>query len=195
MSADPSAIDRFVRCVRGYGDLLERVAADQWANETPCTEWDVRALVNHVTGELAWVEPLVSGSTIEQVGDRFAGDVLGADPKASYAAAAGAATAAVSSPGAIDGSVHLSYGDDSTESYVDQLSLDCLIHGWDLARGTGQDERLDDDLVSWALGYTASMADAFASSGMYAAPVPVGADVSAQVRLLAVLGRDARHPG
>ena len=47
---------------------------------TPCTEWDVRALVNHVLGEIRWAVPLFAGSTIAEVGDRFDGDLLGDDP-------------------------------------------------------------------------------------------------------------------
>lgn len=191
MPEDPIALERFTRCVQFYGSHLAQVGPDQWANATPCTDWDVRALVNHVTGELAWVEPLVAGSTIADVGDRLDGDLLGDDPKAAYAAAAEGAVAAVSAPGAIDTGVHLSYGDDTTESYVHQLTLDCLIHGWDLARGAGQDDRMDDDLVQWALAYIAPLVDQFAASGLYAAPLEVGADASAQTRVLAVLGRSA----
>ena len=86
--------------------------------------------------------------------------------------------------------MHLSYGDDSTESYVHQLTLDCLIHGWDLARGVGGDDVLADDLVQWALDYTAPLVDVFAASGLYGTPLSVATTASAQTRLLAVLGRD-----
>lgn len=190
MPNDTATVDRFARCMGYFAEQLAPVHDDQWTNPTPCTDWDVRALVNHVTGELAWVEPLVEGQTIAEVGHRFDGDLLGADPAAAYRSAADQALASVGSAGAIDGTVHLSYGDDSTESYVHQLTLDCLIHGWDLSRGVGGDDVLADDLVQWALAYTAPLVDEFAASGLYAAPLPVAGSASAQTRLLAVLGRD-----
>ena len=56
------------------------VGEDQWGAPTPCADWDVRELVNHVAGEDLWTAPLLEGSTIEEVGDRFDGDLLGDDP-------------------------------------------------------------------------------------------------------------------
>ena len=73
MPKDTATVERFARCVRDFADQLAPVRDEQWTNATPCTDWDVRALVNHVTGELAWVQPLVAGQTIAEVGDRFDG--------------------------------------------------------------------------------------------------------------------------
>ena len=70
------------RTVESWERYLDGVAADQWDLPTPCTEWDVRALVNHVVGEDRWTRPLLQGMTIAEVGDRFDGDLLGDDPQA-----------------------------------------------------------------------------------------------------------------
>lgn len=180
---------RFQRTVRDFQATLAGVRDDQWTAPTPCTEWDVRMLVNHVTSELAWVSPLVAGQTIADVGDRFDGDLLGGDPKGAFAAAASEAVASITAPGALDGFVQLSYGRDTTASYADQISLDCLIHRWDLARGAGAADALPDDLVAWALAYVTPMKDQLAGSGLYGTEVPVGSDASPQTRLLAMLGR------
>ena len=75
--------------VRGMGEFDRRVRAvhpEQWANSTPCTEWDVRALVNHVVTEQLWAPLLLDGATVEDIGDRFDGDQLGDDPVAAWAA-------------------------------------------------------------------------------------------------------------
>ena len=70
------------RSVESWRSRLDAVDDSQWTLPTPCTEWDVRALVNHVIGEELWTVPLVDGATIEEVGDRFDGDLLGDDPTA-----------------------------------------------------------------------------------------------------------------
>ena len=86
-----------------------REVSDDWSNPTPCTDWDVRALVNHVVGEDRWTRPLVQGQTIAEVGDRLDGDLLGENPKGSALAAADEALTAVAERLPAGGKVHLSF--------------------------------------------------------------------------------------
>ena len=65
---------------------VERIAAGQWDLPTPCTEWNVRDLLRHLVSGTSWVGPLVEGCTIAEVGDRFDGDLLGDDPRGTFAA-------------------------------------------------------------------------------------------------------------
>ena len=88
-------IDLHRRTVEVFLERVEAIGDDQWADPTPCADWDVRALVNHVVGEDRWTAPLLGGSTIAEVGDRFDGDLLGADPAGSANDAAAEAVAAV----------------------------------------------------------------------------------------------------
>src|SRR6478609_10966461 len=83
------------------------IADDQWSNPTPDTEWTVRDLVEHLVGEQLWVPLLLGGSTIEEVGDRFDGDVLGDDPQAAARSASSAAIAAAQERLPTGGTVHL----------------------------------------------------------------------------------------
>ena len=62
------------------GRIVAGIPADRWHADTPCGGWDVRALVNHVVSGNLWAAELAAGRTIEDVGDRLDGDVLGADP-------------------------------------------------------------------------------------------------------------------
>jgi len=174
-----------------FGARVSQIRDDQWEADTPDTEWNVRDLVNHVLAENLWAPPLFAGSTIGEVGDRFDGDVLGADPHGSWRAASADALAAADAPGAMDRTVHLSFGDFPGREYAMQLFADHLIHAWDLARAIGADERLDPDLVEACAAWFAGMEEGYRSAGAIAArpPVPDGAD--AQTRLLAMFGRQA----
>jgi uncharacterized protein (TIGR03086 family) len=181
------------RACERFGEHVQAVRPDQWDAATPCTDWDVRALVNHVVGEDLWTAPLMAGATIAEVGDKFDGDVVGADPAAAYADAAEAAVAAVSADGALDRTVHLSFGDVPGEEYAWQLFADHLIHGWDLARAIGADDRLDPDLVAACAGWYAKNEEIYRSGGAVAQrpDVPAGADQ--QTILLAAFGRRNSH--
>jgi uncharacterized protein (TIGR03086 family) len=101
------------------------------------------------------------------------------------------AHAAVAQPGALDRTVHLSFGDASGQEYVLQLTADLAIHAWDLARATGQDDTLDPNAVAILLPWTEANADLVAESGMFGQPIDAGPSAPNDVRLLGLLGRKA----
>jgi uncharacterized protein (TIGR03086 family) len=173
----------------GFGKRLGAVG-DRWSAPTPDDDWDIRALVNHVTGELLWLVPLLEGKTIADVGDSLDGDVLGDDPVATWDEAVAAATSVIAS---VDPSltVHLSYGDRTAEEYLTEVGADVLVHTWDLARAVGGDERLDPALVDVVAAWFADVEPMWRGAGVIAErpTVPAGAD--AQTTLLASFGRDA----
>src|SRR4029453_3541579 len=109
------------RSVEFWRDTVSNLS-DDWSRPTPCTDWNVRALVNHVVGEDRWTKPLVDGKAIAEVEDAFAGDLLGEDPKASAIAAAAEALTAVAERLPAGGRVHLSYGEEDIGEYISQLA-------------------------------------------------------------------------
>jgi uncharacterized protein (TIGR03086 family) len=183
--------EQFDHAAERFGALVHGVRPEQWHDATPCAEWDVRALVNHLVYELRWAPPLLAGQTIAEVGTRFDGDLLGDDPVAAWDDAVRAARAAVAAPGALDTTVHLSFGDTPAVGYLTQLAGDLVVHGWDLARGAGADDTLDPELVSAVHAAVAPMAAELAASGLFDPPVDVPADASEQTRMLALFGRRA----
>ena len=178
----------YARSVEGWAERVNAVPADRWEDPTPCREWTVRDLVNHVCGEDLWTGPLVDGRTIAEVGDRFDGDVLGADPIRVALTAATEATRAVARTLPQGGTVHLSYGDERLEEYVLQLAADHLIHGWDLAVATGGDPRLDPNLVHEVATWFAEREDLYRAAGAVGPRAASHGD--AQGDLLAGAGRD-----
>ena len=172
-----------------FGELVHLVRDEQWTAPTPCTGWDVRALVNHVTVENLWVPPLVDGKTIAEVGDAFDGDVLGDDPPRTWDRALADAQTSFSSPGAMERTVHLSSGETPCEGYAFEMTADHTIHAWDLARAISADERLDPELVAFVADRLLPQIQAWREGGAFADPVPVADDADAQTRLLAETGR------
>lgn len=174
-----------------FSRQVDQIKPDQWHVPTPCSDWDVRNLVNHVTSEALWTPPLMGGSTIEDVGDRFDGDVVGAAPVARWHEAAVAAQHAIDTPGALDGIVHLSFGDAPATEYVMQLFADHLIHGWDLARAIDADARMDPDLVTACAKWFDTVEPLYREAGAIGPRMEVAADADAQTLLLSRFGRTA----
>ena len=177
--------------ISGFESRLTAVDAAQWNAATPCVDWDVRTLVNHVVAELLWVPPLLDGKTIAEVGDRFDGDVLGPDPVETFRSAATAAESASSRPGAQERTVHLSFGDFPGSEYLGQVVSDVILHSWDLARAVGADDRLDPALITFVDDFLSPQIDAWRSAGAFGPAIDVGPDAGAQDRLLAHTGRSS----
>ncbi|MFJ2862006.1 TIGR03086 family metal-binding protein [Kitasatospora sp. NPDC087314] len=181
----------YLEALAAFGERVRLIAAAQWDAPTPCADWSVRDLVNHLTAEQLWIPELLTGATISEVGGRFDGDVLGDDPLAAWTGAADAAREAFAVPGATSLTVHLSFGNVSGQYYLDQLTTDLVIHAWDLAKGIGRRTRLPARLVDFALGEFAGYGD-LSGSGLFDPPLPVADDADPQTRLLALTGRHDR---
>ena len=186
---DPELPALFAKAVACFGDLVRQVAGDQWAAPTPDDDWDVRALVNHLVYEDLWALPLLDGKTIAEVGDSLDGDLLGAEPQVAWDEASTAVVVAVAGKGALERTVHVSFGEISGAEYVSQLLSDHVIHAWDLARAIGADESLDPGLVEWVLAYIGPNADAARAAGVFGPEVDVPDCSDPLTRLLAVTGR------
>jgi uncharacterized protein (TIGR03086 family) len=181
--------DLYHRSVQWWARQVSAVADDQWDLPTPCREWTVRDLVNHVAGEDLWTSPLMRGHTIADGGDRLDGDLLGDDPRATAASAATEARGIVDETLHSHGTVQLSYGEESMDEYVRQLLADHLVHGWDLAVATGRDRSLDPELVATVAAWFDGTEQAYRSVGAIGARTELTGDTQAD--LLARFGRDA----
>ena len=183
--------DLFRRACERFGEIVATVGDDQWGQPTPCTEWDVRALVNHLVSENAWIPPMLAGKTISEVGDSLDGDLLGGDPKAAWQQSAEAAQAAVGEDGALDRTVHISRGDVPGGEYVFEVLADLAVHGWDLARAIGAPEAIDPDLLEPVYPYYEPLVGLLELSGAFGPMVEAPPDADRQTTLLAMLGRKA----
>lgn len=148
-SAFTGIVDRFTSASGAFGQTLAAVRPDQWDTPTPCTEWDVRQLVNHVTqGNRNYVRLLEGASRADFLRLRDA-DALGADPSCAYARSVRECAAAFARPGALAQVLDYPLGRVPGGQALAVRTVDTVIHTWDLAGAIGTDDTLSPALVSW----------------------------------------------
>ena len=182
-------LEQYDHALTEFDTRVALIGEDQWESPTPCTDWDVRALVAHLVDECRWVPYLLDGGSPADAGERFAADPLGDDPKADWRSASTAAREAFGRDGALDHTVAVSYGEISARDYLWQLTTDVTVHSWDLARGIGADEQLDHELVRRVHSEAEKDAETLASSGLFDPPVRVAAHADLQTQMLGLFGR------
>ncbi|MFF7652958.1 TIGR03086 family metal-binding protein [Streptomyces sp. NPDC007983] len=190
-AADNPLLARHGEALDLFTERVHAVRPDQWDDPTPCTEWTVRDLVNHLAVEQMWVPALLrEGASPGGEDEVLSGDQLGDDPIATWDAVAAVARTAFHEPGALERTVALSYGASPATEYCAQMTADATVHAWDLARAIGADERLPKPLVDFSVREVAPYAADLEKSGLFAAPVDPPPNADAQTKLLALLGRE-----
>lgn len=175
-----------------FGARVHRVDAEQWPAGTPCTEWSVADLVDHLIDEHLWVPPLLSGHRLETAGAivKSARHTLEGDRPAAWDAASLASARAFAEQGALDRDVALSRGSTAASEYISEMIFDLTVHSWDLGRAIGMNEALPAELVAFTLPFAESFSGD--TSPWFAPPQPAPADASDEERLIALTGRRPR---
>jgi uncharacterized protein (TIGR03086 family) len=171
--------------------ILGGVAADHYDRPTPCAEWDVHDLVNHVIGTLSLGAALL-GDTPPAVpmgpGQLPDVDLVGDDPMKSYRVAADELLAAAGAD-ALERPHATPFGEMPGGVLAGFTTLDIAVHGWDLARATGQPARLDDALAGDVLAFAEQTITDDMRAPRIGPAIPAGETASATDRLVAFLGR------
>jgi uncharacterized protein (TIGR03086 family) len=173
------------------GRLVEGVRPDQWTAPTPCAEWTVRDLVQHlVYGQVAFAR-LLGGEPLEAVAPAAREDHLGDDAAAAYRRSCDALLAAVAEPGVLERPVRVPVGTVPGAVAVHLRTVECLVHGWDLARATGQPFDVPGELAEAELAFSRDRLGSIPPDRTpFGAPRPVAVDAPPLDRLVALLGRD-----
>jgi uncharacterized protein (TIGR03086 family) len=144
-------IENFERAVDIAHAVMQKVTAGDLDKSTPCTEWTVRALANHMVGGCLLFSRAARG---EAVTDRPAPtDLLGEDPSAAYGRAAEAATESWNEPGALERTLTIPAGQLPGNLAIGILTTDQLIHACDLAHALGHDLQVPEDLAESTLTF------------------------------------------
>ena len=182
------------RAVSSTAGIVKGVSAGHLAASTPCSEWDVQALLNHIVGTLWLTDGLFAdrpprhGMGPGQLPDT---DLLDGDPGAAYAEAAAAALASVAAGDALARPHHTPLGEMPGPALAGFTTLDVFVHGWDVARATSQDPLLDAELASHVLAFAQQALPPENRPPVIGPPIAITADAPVLDRLVAYLGR---HP-
>ena len=183
----------FEHAVASTAEIVKATPTGKLEAPTPCPEWDVRALLNHVIGTLWLAEGLFGDKPPRHrmaPGSLPPVDLAGHDPAAAYAEASAAALAAAGAGDALT-RVHVTpLGEMPGPGLAGFTTLDILVHGWDLAVATDQPADLDGRLAAHVLGFAQqALATPESRAGRIGPAVPVAADAPVTQRLAAFLGR------
>lgn len=162
--------------------VAETVRPDQRGAPTPCTEWTVQQLLDHLVGGTDYLlSAATGGQRVQRVDATVADFRRGVADVLDAVAAPEATLRTCMSPLGFEWPV---------AQAVAGTFMDVLIHTWDMARATGQDDRLDPNLVDACIAmFLPDMPERGRAAGIIGPAVHVGDDATAQDRLLAAMGR------
>ncbi len=175
---------------------LRQVGDDQWDLATPCSEWSVRELVNHLLLGTRMTVQLLAGSPRDEVMAGLNDDLVSSDPVAEFVALADQMDAGFGAADGLTGTVDHPMGEIPRQMFVGFRMIDNAVHAWDLASAIGADAQLDADLVSQLWGNIEPQAGMLAATGIFGdgASGDVGEDAPTQTRVLDALGRRPALP-
>jgi uncharacterized protein (TIGR03086 family) len=171
--------------------FVDRVTPADYGLETPCAEWDVRDLLNHLVGTLTLGQALLAGAPPAAgmgPGQLPEVDLVGDDPAKAYRLGVEALLAAAGGD-ALDRVHPTPLGDMPGAVLGGFTTLDILVHGWDLATATGQPAALEPELAESALAFARQAFAGMPREPRIGPEVPVPAGAPATDRLVGFLGR------
>lgn len=184
----------FILADQALNAVVDQIRDDQWDLVVPddmtrTPGITLRQTINYHAYDDAWVPQVLAGETMEEVGDRYDGDLLGDHPKLNFASIAETAVLAVRDFNDPDRIVHLSYGDWPAREYLKHITSFRGLRAYDIAKFIGADTTLPPDLVRGLWDEIAPSAEEWRKLGVYGPAVPVPDDAPLQQKLLGLTGR------
>ena len=184
------AIENFERAVDIAHAVMQKVTPSDLDKPTPCPDWTVRALANHMVGGCMLFSRAVGGEAITQ--RPAPTDLLGDDPAGAYGQAAEAATVSWNEPGALERTLTIPAGQLPANVAIGIHTTDQLLHACDLAHALGHDLRLPEDLAEATLTFMQQFVtpERRGAGKPFAEAVVVQDGATVQQRLVAFGGRE-----
>ena len=179
---DPT--DLYRRATAAAGDVVDVVQPEQLASPTPCSEWSVQDLIDHLTSGTQYLLAGIEG--------RAPAPAVGSDAT-QFRAGAAAVVRALGQPGALERTCLSPLGFEwPIVQAVMGTVMDLVVHTWDVAQATGQTVSLDPDLVAFCVStFLPDMPERGREAGIVGPAVAVADGAPEHVRLLGAMGRRA----
>ena len=186
-------IELYEAAAQGFRKTLSGVGLNQMGAPTPCTEWNVQALINHNLKVAAFVEGVYRENITVSPLD-VGGPLPGGDALELLDAGIGNVLEVLKSVGSLDQKISSPFGEMTRAEFLMNPTWDLLVHTWDLAKGTSQSTTLDSHLVEICHNAFAPMMEhmreeEFGGVKIMGPEVQVPASASLQDRFLGVMGR------
>lgn len=183
-----SETERVARAAEPLSKIIRTITSDRLTDPTPCTDFDVRALLNHL---LFWGPSLIGAARKEEITPGPEDDLTTGDWAAALDTHLTELATAWRHPDAWQGVTRMGGPMELPAPLVGGMVVgELIVHGWDLGRAVGATVRWDDDLLRYAYDETAATADQGRQMGIYAPEVPVASAAPLLDRILGLTGRD-----
>lgn len=172
--------------------IARNIRGDQLSAPTPCSEYDVHKLVNHL---LFWGPSLEAAARKQSVASPTASeqdvDLADSDWKVTFEAQTDRLVSSWSEPEAWEGMTQMGSPMQLPARMIGGMVLgELVVHGWDLARATGQEPTWDDDILAYVYKEAEQTAEQGRQMGIYRDRVPVPDEAPLLDRILGLTGRD-----
>jgi uncharacterized protein (TIGR03086 family) len=173
--------DRYKKVADGFEARVQGVAPGGWEAPAPCEGWTARDILDHVSQ--------TTGFFLGRAGIDLAIPPASEDPVATWAACRAALEGVLADPAVAGQEIESPFGRQTLEGLIGGIGIgDLLVHTWDLARATGQDEALDPDEVRRTMAMMEPN-DAMMRGSAFGPKVDVPDGADEQTQLIAFTGR------
>ena len=191
----PDPVAQLERVTQRTKEVASGVTQAQAADATPCSQWSVLDLFNHLIGGLEFTAGCITGNVPDirpnEAESSYRGETNVAVLIRAYHAAVDRALELAAAPGALERTAMTPFGEMPVARIMMGTVMDQLVHCWDLARATGQDTALDSEMVEFAYGMLVSggFADMGRQAGFVGPEISVPDDSSLQDKMIGYMGR------
>ena len=169
--------------------VIGNVTLGQLDGPTPCPDWDVRALLNHMIGFNYVLANAIAGEPPDRSGTASA-DFAGDDPAGAWKASSEKILAGWAEPGVMDRTLDLPFGPMPAAMAIGVHFGEITQHTWDVAKATGQQPQFEDEIYAAALEFAQSVpAEMRGPGNLFGFEVAAPAGAGPADRLAAFLGR------
>lgn len=173
---------------REFALRLDAITPADWARPTPCGQWTVRQVVNHIVGhEHRFADNIATNSSdfYLATADR---DFLGGDPRGAWEAGVAALDAAIAGLDQLDAVIQWRLPVAARDLLTIRI-FEAVVHTWDVSRAIGFDEHFDERSAVLTIPLFERLVANPAMAAFFDPATPVLGDTSPQIRLLRLAGR------